>query len=65
MTHKDYQFIAAAFAASRSDVVTKEPDEAHADMLDGIDLVAEHVADALARDNTRFDRQKFLDACGV
>lgn len=65
MTKKDYVAIAAAIKAARADVTNKEPLWAQRDMLDGVSLAAEHVATMCARDNPRFDRARFLNACGV
>lgn len=65
MTRKDYVAIAQAIRAARHDVTSKEPAESQVDMLDGTSLSAEHIADALARDNARFDRARFIAACGV
>lgn len=65
MTRKDYVAIAGAIAAARRDITGKEPKESHADMLDGASLSAEHIADVMARDNPRFNRARFLKACGV
>lgn len=65
MTRKDYELIAAAFKAARADVTEKEPESSHKDMLDGISLAVEHVADALKRQNELFYRNRFLTACGV
>lgn len=62
MTRKDYVAIAAALKSTKpsynSDHVT-------------LAVVMQHrascvaVAKALANDNPRFDRERFLDACGV
>jgi hypothetical protein len=65
MTKKDYIAIAAAIKAARADVTTKEPRYSQRDMLDGISLAVEHVADVFAADNPRFDRARFLAACDV
>ena len=65
MTRKDYILIAAKFCLAKLDVLGKEPPEHHSDMLDGVYLAAEHIADALASDNPHFDRARFLAACGV
>jgi len=55
MTRKDYVAIAAAFK--------------NADKRDDGETIAasvmENIADAMARDNPRFDRARFLKACGV
>lgn len=54
MTRKDYELIAAAIktqvAGHERDLATK--------------VVAEAIAQALQRDNPRFDRARFLKACG-
>lgn len=52
MTRKDYQLIAQAIA----DVWCENTAQLY---------IAESIADALAQDNPRFDRARFLDACGV
>ena len=60
MTRKDYELIAGAFAFA-------------VDKYDGEDwtmqgagaAIARLLADELAEDNSRFDREKFLAACGV
>jgi hypothetical protein len=65
MTRKDYILIAAHLLAAKADALRTEDSRAATDMCDGIDLGAEHLADALARDNPRFDRAWFLTACGV
>lgn len=64
-SRQDFVAIANAIKAAQADVIGKEPKKAHADMLDGISLAAEHIADELASDNSRFDRGRFLAACGV
>ena len=58
MTRRDYVAIAAELADARrySD---------HPEQRLGIDAAAERIADTLARDNPRFDRKRFLAACGV
>jgi len=65
MTRKDYILIAARLKIAKADAVRSEDSRAAVDMCDGIDLAAEHLADALATDNPRFDRERFLKACGV
>lgn len=64
MTRKDYELIARALQASLPD----DP------VWDTHDLAVAHrqrgrtvhcIADALAADNPRFDREGFLAACGV
>lgn len=64
-SRKDYVAVAACIQAAQVDVVNKEPKKSHRDMLDGVSLAAEHIADYFAADNARFDRERFLAACGV
>ena len=65
MTRKDYVAIAAAIALTRDYIARTEPEENQIDMRDGAALAAEHIANVMAQDNPRFDRQRFLKACGV
>jgi len=58
MTKKDYELIAAAIKDNRE----YDPMECYAEALDD---VARSLATALQRDNPRFDRDRFLKACGV
>jgi len=60
VTIKDYVLIAAALNSARPQFLEEPPtcDEQHA-----LDVLA--IADALARDNPRFDRERFLKAAGV
>jgi len=57
MTRKDYQLIASAINGQRQGFGRGE--------TVAISSLAETLADALAQDNPRFDRAKFLTACGV
>lgn len=61
MSKKDYELIAAAFRAARPCAVG----DRGRDWYDGWHAVVDSVADALASDNPRFDRARFLAACGV
>lgn len=59
MTRKDYVLIAAALKSSQLE-----------QFRDGAqpfqhEVSCKRVADALATDNPRFDRDRFLKACGV
>ena len=65
MTRKDYIALAKALMNARLDVLNKEPAESHNDLYDGIGYATDHIVDVLARDNPRFDRARFLAACGV
>jgi hypothetical protein len=53
MTRKDYVIIADAIATSWHHSADSKAD------------IARNLADALQADNPRFDRARFLDACGV
>jgi hypothetical protein len=62
MTRKDYILIAAAFKRAREHVgVDFGADRA----LQGIEEAAVVLSGELARDNPRFDRERFLKAAGV
>ncbi|RPH75957.1 hypothetical protein EHM76_00315 [bacterium] len=65
MTRKDYILIANALADARRDIIAKEGPAAQSTLLDGTGYAADWLADSLARDNPRFDRARFLKACGV
>jgi hypothetical protein len=58
MSKKDYVAIAAVF---RGQVETK----ADPKRVQMIRILAHGIADVMARDNSRFDRARFLQACGV
>lgn len=58
MTRKDYLLIAEAIQSAR---LTTKPGDANA----AADIVAVEFARLLAADNPRFDRERFLTACGV
>lgn len=58
MTKKDFELIAAAVVRTRA----MYPGEAHRYALNDVSMT---LADALATTNPRFDRAKFLQACGV
>ena len=59
MTRKDFEVIAAAVSNAREEAYDAELGEA----LDGITIVAEHLAVACAESNSRFDKDQFLRAC--
>lgn len=63
MTRKDYELIAAALRSSRATNYTGS--ENRALYNNGVDNAAHNIARALQRDNPRFDRERFLVACGV
>ena len=55
MTRKDYVAIAAAIQGTAH----------HAALKPGATAIAVKLADMMQRDNPRFDRARFLKACGV
>lgn len=57
MTRKDYVAVAGAICNARAGVSRLNES--------AVDYTAQCVADTLAADNPRFDREKFLIACGV
>lgn len=61
MTRKDYQLIANTLAAERA----YHADLGQAYAAETVESVAARLADELADDNPRFDRERFLKACGV
>ena len=65
MTKKDYVLIAAAIRAAQAKIEDCEPPQAHNDLLDGVAYTRDYLCDMLAQDNPRFDRARFLAACGV
>jgi hypothetical protein len=59
MTKKDYELIAGSIKFSRtSGILTTEADEA-------MQILADDLSIQLANENPRFDRDKFLKACGL
>lgn len=61
MTRKDYELIAKALYQRR--LWLSDPD--NPDKMLAHNGTVLHIADALASDNPRFDRARFLKACGV
>jgi hypothetical protein len=59
MTRKDYVMIAEILKANREDFV--QGDEG----LSLLYILSHQIANGLEEDNPRFDRQRFLVACGV
>lgn len=60
MTRKDYELIAGTISHA-----VKNYDGEDWTMLGAGAAIARLLADELAEDNPRFDREKFLTACGV
>lgn len=61
MTRKDYELLAQAVRDALYDPSVQPSTECQR----AVRLVACHIADDLADDNDRFDRERFLKACGV
>jgi len=61
MTRKDYVAIAGALKAQRYAYAPHWD----ANLFRACNDNAKAIAEVLASDNPRFDRQRFLDACGV
>ena len=59
MTKKDYVMIAEIFKFNREDFIEGE------DGYSLIGILAHQIANALQEDNPRFNRELFLNACGV
>ena len=57
MTKKDFELIAAVLAAVSN--------TAHSNAANALRDVADEFARVLGRTNPRFDRERFLKACGV
>ena len=59
MTKKDYELIAGVMARLSADFNNGGEDTV------SLSLVAQELADVLSTTNPRFDRARFLSACGV
>lgn len=64
MTRKDYELIARALRSSRLHLPAMDP-QYRVGAKDQWETTVEEVADELERENPRFDRNKFLIACGM
>lgn len=70
MTKKDYVKIAKVLKDKRDllgpqETWTNEDKRHFAGFLQACDMLIESFADMLAEDNPRFDREKFIRACGI
>lgn len=65
MTRKDYVLIAGAIKEVYDYQKDSDGKGSKALKQGAIKVVAETLADELGRDNFRFDRNRFLEACGV
>lgn len=65
-SRKDYIAIARAIEAERNRIrQSMDPSQHSVGMLIGTQAIAEELCRVFAQDNPRFDRRKFLDACGI
>lgn len=65
MTRKDYVLIAEVLKGSRPAPYTDLENLTSRNMWSIWRTTSRNMADALASDNPRFDRARFLEACGV
>lgn len=63
MTRKDYERIASAINETRDTVIPGGEHRMYSDST--LDNLANRMADELQRDNPMFDRERFINACGV
>ena len=64
MTKKDFELIAAALKEARMHWIIAETPDADS-FRAGLYAAAKELAHALSTTNPRFDRERFLAACGV
>lgn len=64
MTRQDYIKIADVMIAARHELATANMEAPDPDTQYALDTVIDLLADALREDNERFDRARFLKACG-
>lgn len=62
MTKKDYELIAGIF---KDQIKTWGEVHGNSERKLSLEIMADALADTLAYDNPKFDRNKFLIACGV
>lgn len=63
MTRKDYELIAACFADQMREANIHDMYAEHAQAY--LNALARDLAHEFANDNPRFDRNKFMEACGL
>jgi hypothetical protein len=61
MTKTDYELVASAIEFSHQSLNDNQFNK----LYDGIERTAETIADYLQADNPKFNRNKFLEACGI
>ena len=65
MTRKDFELIAKVLKEARDSSMYHVPNGSESPFIHGINNAAYVLANALATTNPRFDRARFLAACGV
>jgi hypothetical protein len=65
MTRKDYQAVADAIAKVRNDRKAPNGGLLPLEVRHTIEEIEDAIADVFARDNDRFDRDRFIQACTV
>lgn len=70
MTKKDYELIAEAIANAKTRILFKAKighisDDVAAARIDGLNITADEIAEALALDNPKFLEDRFMAACGI
>jgi hypothetical protein len=68
MTRKDYVLLAEALNAARCNTdggYSSVTEEQRRQRMHGVAIAARAVCHALARENARFDSERFLAACGT
>ncbi len=64
MTKKDYILIAETINGQR-EAYKGEHDNIATNVMYGLDRASKALADALGKENPKFDSSRFLSACGV
>ncbi len=62
MTKKDFELIAWTFSTLRDRLIEERSNR---NCITGVEYAIEQFAHALKNNNPRFDRERFLEACGV
>lgn len=66
MTRKHYVALAAALKEARTAATYRGANDRDSQLISiGVDLACREIADALAADNGRFDRDRFARAAGI
>ena len=65
MTKKDYELIAAVIATNYRESHLWSNKDKREGAENSVECISEDLANMLAADNSRFDRERFLQACGL